>query len=218
MTSPNVSARTSGGTDDAVSDWLASNWRSLAIGAAVIAAGAGGYWLWGRQVALKEERAERAFASASQLAGSGNEDQARTELQKMAERYAGTNAGGLGAMVLAQQLYEQDKAAEAVPMLEKALGSAPAHLRPSMQALIAAGLSAQGKEAEAADRYRRAADLVRGIERDTYLADAARSLGAAGKSAEALAIWKELAEREGSPRAVEARIRVGELSATVQPQ
>lgn len=217
MTTPNLAARSSGGAEDSVADWLATNWRTLAIGAAVVAAAGGGVWLWGRQKALKEERAEKAFASASAIAGGGDQAKARTELEKMAERYAGTNAGSLGAMVLAQTLFEQDKPADGVKVLEKALGSAPAHLQPSLEALMASGLSAQGKEADAAARFEKAAAGVTGSERDSYLADAARAYTAAGKKAEALKIWQQLADRDNSPRAIEARIRVGELTAKPQP-
>lgn len=216
MTTPNLASRSTGGADETVADWLATNWRILAIGAAVVAAAGGGVWLWGRQTALKEERAEKAFASASQIAGGGDQEKARAELQKMVDRYAGTNAGGLGAMVLAQQLFEQDKAADGVKVLEKALGGAPAHLKPSMEALLASGLGQQGKEAEAAARYVKAAGLVTGAEKEGYLADAARAFAAAGSKAEALKLWQQLAEKESSSRSIEARIRIGELSAKTQ--
>ena len=217
MTTPNLATRSTGGADETVADWLATNWRTVAIGAAVIAAAGGGYWLWGRQAALKEERAEKAFATASQIAGGGDQEKARAELQKMVDRYTGTNAGGLGAMILAQQLFEQDKAADGVKVLEKAVGGVPSHLKPSMEALIASGLGQQGKEADAAARFERAAGLVSGNEKDSYLADAARAYAAAGKKDQALTIWRQLAERENSPRSIEARIRVGELTAKAQP-
>ena len=216
MTTPNLATRRTGGADDTVAEWLTANWRTLAIGAAVVAAAGGGVWLWGRQTALKEERAEKAFASASQVAGGGDVEKARTELQKMVDRYAGTNAGGLGAMVLAQQSYEQDKAAEGVKVLEKAIGGAPSHLKASMEALLASGLAQQGKEAEAAARYAKAAGMVSGAEKDSYLADAARAYAAAGNKAEALKLWQQLADKENSSRSIEARIRVGELSAKAQ--
>ncbi|MCU0622823.1 MAG: tetratricopeptide repeat protein [Gemmatimonadaceae bacterium] len=218
MTTPNLATRSTGGADETVAEWLTTNWRMLTIGAAVVAAAGGGYWLWGRQTALKEERAEKAFAAASQIAGGGDQEKARTELQKMVDRYNGTNAGGLGAMVLAQQLFEQDKAADGVKVLEKAVGGAPSHLKASMEALIASGLAQQGKEADAAARYVRAAGQVTGAEKDGYLADAARAYAAAGNKAEALKLWQQLADKENSSRSIEARIRVGELSAKVQPE
>lgn len=215
MTTPNIAAR-KGGIDDSISDWLTDNWRPVAIGAAVVVALGGGWWLWGRQQALRETKAERALATAQGLSPGSPNDQTRAELRKVAERYAGTNAGAIGAMVLAQSLYENGKPAEGVAALEKVLGSAPSHLRGSLEALIAAGLSQQGKEAEAAAKYEAVARRSAGAEQDGLLADAARSFQAAGKKADALRIWRELADRPNATKNVEAKIRIGELVAAPQ--
>jgi hypothetical protein len=87
-----------------------------------------------------------------------------------------------------------------------------------VEGLIAAGLSQQGptKEADAASHYQKAANLSVATDKDGYLAEAARSFTAAGKKPEARAIWADLANRTDSPRAIEAKIRLGELDAKVQ--
>jgi predicted negative regulator of RcsB-dependent stress response len=217
MTTPNFAAPSSG-TDDNIADWLSANWRTLAVGAAIVAAAAGGYWLYERSLALKEEKAEKAFFGAQQSVASGNLDLAKSDLEKLVPRYTGTNAGTMGAMLLAQVLFEQGKPGDGVKVLQDNAGSAPTAMKASVEGLIGAGLSQQGpaKEVDAAAHYRKAAEMSVGADKDGYLAEAARSLTAAGKKAEARAIWAELAGRSDSPRAVEAKIRLGELDAKVQ--
>jgi hypothetical protein len=50
--------------------------------------------------------------------------------------------------------------------------------------------------------------------KDRYLADAARALTSGGKKDEAAKIWSTLATDNTSPFAGEARVRIGELTAT----
>ncbi len=215
MTSPNLAAR-SAGVEESISDWITANWRVVAIGAAVVAAAAGGLWLYNRSQALKEENAEKAYFAAQQSAASGNLDLARADLEKMVGRYAGTNAGTMGAMMLAQIQFDQGKAADGVKTLTSASGSAPATMKAAIEGLIGAGLSQQGKELEAVPHYQKAAELTAGADHDQYLAEMARSYQAAGKTTEARKIWADLAAQPDSPRNLEARVRLGELDAKAQ--
>ncbi|MDX2183059.1 MAG: tetratricopeptide repeat protein [Gemmatimonadaceae bacterium] len=216
MTSPNFAPRAAGGAEDTFTDWLTTNWRTVAIIAGVVAAAGTGYWLFERQQSLKESRAERALLSAQAAVAAGNGTKSIEELQKVASRYPGTNAGTMSALLMAQQSYADGKPEDGLKALQAAAGSAPSHLKASIEAMIGAGLSQQGKEADAAARYEKAAALTSGTDRELYLADAARAYSAAGKKAEAVKLWRQLAEREGSSRSVEARIRLGELEAKVQ--
>ncbi|HVE78986.1 MAG TPA: hypothetical protein VNA89_09005, partial [Gemmatimonadaceae bacterium] len=69
--------------------------------------------------------------------------------------------------------------------------------------------------ADAARRYEDAAEATRFTnERAQHLASAARAKRAAGDAPGALRVWEELARDPQSPLAPEARLRVGELSAT----
>jgi predicted negative regulator of RcsB-dependent stress response len=215
MTSSNLASRQQG-LDETISDWLTHNWRTVAIAAAVVVAAGGGIWLFDRSKAIKEENAEKAFFAAQQSAGSGNLDLARADLEKMVTRYSGTNAGTMGALLLAQIQYEQGKPADGVKTLTAAQSGAPSVMKASIEGLIGAGLSQQGKEADAMGHYQKAADLSVGNDKDGYLAEVARSAAAAGKPDEAKKIWTDIANRPDSPRAVEARVRLGELIAKPQ--
>jgi predicted negative regulator of RcsB-dependent stress response len=215
MTAPNVTTRPRGGADDSITDWLSANWRSLAIGAAVFAAGGGGWWLYQRSVILKEERAEKAYVAAQQSVEAGNLDLGKADLEKLVPRYAGTNAGTMGAMLLAQVHYQQGQFAQGIAVLD-GLKGVPAPMSAGVNALAAAGLEDMGKPAEAGARYEAAAKASTGREREGYLADAARAYQLAGQTDKATALWKQLADASPDSRGGEANVRLGELTAKAQ--
>lgn len=193
--------------------WLLHQ-KKIIIGAIVVAAAGGGYWLFQRSAQIKEEKGGAAFAAAEASFLGGNQALAVTELEKIVTRYSGTTAGAQAAMLIAQSLMEQGKSAEAVTELEKALGSAPAQLKGGMHALIGAALESSGKPAEAAAAYGRAAAASQFTpDRDMQLIEQARNLVAANDLAGAEKIYSEMARREDSPFAGEARVRLGEVSA-----
>ena len=80
----------------------------------------------------------------------------------------------------------------------------------------AGGLEQSGKPAEAAAEYLKASEASKlPSERETYKADAARSFALAGKKEDALKLWQSMADDQSSPLNGEARLRVGELGASV---
>lgn len=197
---------------------LAETWvlyqKQIIIGAIVLAAGGGGFWLWQRSGQIKEEKASAAFQVAEASFMSGNQQLAVTELEKIVTRYKGTTAGTQAAMLIAQAQFEAGKHAEGIAQLEGALGSAPAALKPGILALIGAGLEGAGKPAEAAASYGKAAAASEfEIDRDMQRMEQARNLVAAGDVAGARKIYEEISAREDSPFAGEAKVRIGEVTA-----
>lgn len=186
--------------------------RQLTIGAVVVAAAVGGVWLWQRSVQIREEKGAAAYQTGEMAYVSGNRPLALSELEKVATRYAGTAAGAQAAMLSTQILFDDEKHAEGIAMLEKALGSAKGDLKPGIHALLGAGLEATGKSAEAAEAYGKAAAAARLVgERQSYQMDAARAKAAAGDAAGATELYRVLAAQEDSPFSGEARVRLGEL-------
>lgn len=197
---------------------LAETWllyqKQIITVAVVLAAGAGGFYLWKRSGQIKEEKAGAAFLAAEAAFMSGNKPLAQTELEKIVTRYKGTTSGTQAAMLMAQALFEQGKHAEGIAQLEGALGGAPASLKAGIHALIAAGHEGAGKAAEAAAAYGKAAAASEfTIDQDMYKMEQARVLAGSGDAAGARTIYEEIGGREDSPFAGEARVRLGEVKA-----
>lgn len=188
--------------------------RQIIIGAIVIAASAGGYWLWSRSNQTREDKAGSDFQSAEAIFMSGNKLLAQTELEKITTRYKGTTSGTQAAMLIAQVLYEQGKHAEGIAQLEAAVGSSPDALRAGIHALIGSGLESSGKPAEAAAEFAKAAGVAEfDIDRDMYRMEQARNLIASNDIAAATKIYEEISVREDSPFAGESKVRLGEVTA-----
>ncbi|MBK6488057.1 MAG: tetratricopeptide repeat protein [Gemmatimonadetes bacterium] len=199
---------------DSFMEWAQANARSLGIGAIVIAALGAGTWVVSRSNETKALAASRALAESQRSVASGNLPLAAADLQKVVQRYGSTNAGVQAKLLLAQVLFQQEKVDEGLKLLDET-GKAGA-LQSSLHGLRAGGLEQAGKPAEAAAEYLKASQSTSlSSERESYKADAARALVAAGKKDEALKIWQAMADDQASPLNSEARLRVGELSATV---
>ncbi len=188
--------------------------KKIIVAAIVIAVAGGGFWLFRRSAQIKEEKGGLAFSSAEASFMSGNKALAVTELEKIMSRYAGTTAGTQAAMLIAQAELEQGKTAEAIAVLESGLKSAPDALKGGIHALIGAAHESAGQPAEAAAAYGRAAAAAQfAPDRDMQLIEQARNLVAANDLAGAERIYAEMARREDSPFAGEARVRLGEVTA-----
>lgn len=198
---------------DSLFDMLRSRQREISIGVIAIAAIAVTAWFWRSSVVQKRERAERALNSAANSYYAGNRPLAKTDLEKLVERYAGTPAGAQGVMLLSQLLFEQGEYDAGIKRLEAARRSSGAFAA-SFDGLIGSGLADQKKYEEAARHFLAAADEASLVnDKDLYRADAARVLSEAGKKEQARKIWAEIATRIDSPALGEAKIRLGELSA-----
>jgi len=195
-------------------DWLQAHGRQVGIGAIVVAAIVAGTWVFSRSNATKAAGASRALGDAQRSVASGNLPLAAADLKKLVQRYGSTPAGTQARLLLAQVNFQQGKVAEGLKILDE-IGSAGA-LQPSLHALRAGGLEQSGKPAEAAAEYLKASEASKlPSERETYKADAARSFALAGKKEDALKLWQSMADDQSSPLNGEARLRVGELGASV---
>ena len=194
-------------------DWARANTKTLGIAVGVVAL-AVIVWIgvnqWRNQ---RADAAETALNRARQSYAQGNLPLAQTDLRRVIRQFGGSSAGSQATMLLAQAFYEQGKPDSGLKVLNE--GKAASLDRASFEALKGAGYEQQKKYAEAAQRYRAAADLTEAkIAKDQYMADAARTLTAAGNKAEAEKIWTALAKDNTSALSAEARVRLGELTAT----
>ena len=198
---------------ESIFEWLHVNSRLVAIAAVVVAVAAVGGWLYTRNQAGKELRAEQALLQAEQSLAQGNVPLAQTDLQKLVSTQSGTAGSSQGAMLLAQTYYDKGEYQKGIDVLEKS-GAARKEFEAGAEALIGDGYSQLGKYAEAAAHYRKAAEVTRfQNDREGYLADAARNFMAGKDTAQARQLWQEVLKNENGVFAAEARVRLGELTA-----
>jgi predicted negative regulator of RcsB-dependent stress response len=208
------SAHSSDDPIESVSTWFQSNGKligSMVAGAAAVAVLIFGYRSY---TGSTREKASQALYKAQGPFAEGKLDEARTELDKVATRYASTPSGQQASVLLAQVLYEQKKYDEGIKALEKALGSSSADFRATIEAMIAAGYEMKASWADAAAHYGKASAAAQfPADKHQYEAAQARSLTSGGKVAEARTLWESLAALDGDPVQQEANVRLGELAA-----
>jgi predicted negative regulator of RcsB-dependent stress response len=193
--------------------WLQLNAKPVLIGVGGVAIVVAAVLVYRASNESKREKASVALYAAQTPLGQGKFDEARTELQKVVQRYGGTNAGQQAALLLAQVLYEEGKYPDGIAVLERARGSASNEFRPSIDALIAAGHESAKNMEKAAEFYGKAADEALSTgDKDMYRASQARSLMVAGKLDAAKAIWTDMTKDETGTFAQEAKIRLGEIA------
>jgi predicted negative regulator of RcsB-dependent stress response len=194
---------------DSLMDTVQLYRKQITIGAIVLAALAGGAFLWQASNARKATQAEKAFFDAIELYQQ-KDPKSADALSKVATRYNGTAGGAQAAMILAQSQYDAGKFDDGLKTLEGV--SAPAAFGSGIESLKAAGYEGKGQFDKAAEHYQTAvAKAVLTGEKDYLQGEVARTLAAAGKRTEALKVWESLAAKPDSPMAGEARIRMGEL-------
>ena len=217
MTSPiSTSDRT-----ESLMDWFQLHTREFTWGAMIVVVLAAGGWFYMRSRDLKAERAEKAYYTAIRSQAAGNLPLAESDLRKMIQRYDGTPAAAQARLQLAQILYDQGKIQQGVDELKLAedkIGDderygAGTHL------VLAAGLEQLKKYGDAAAQYEKAAKVARfDADRQRYLSLAAAAYLSGGNTAKAKEIWTDLGADSKGAVAGEARVRLGEMTATAQPQ
>jgi tetratricopeptide (TPR) repeat protein len=197
-------------------EFLTKNKKQVMIGAGAVAVIAVGTWFWIASNNLKEDKAEQAYAGAERSFYSGNTQLAETDLAKVVQRYGGTSAGARATILLAKNYFVTGKPSDGITKLHAAIDwNASKPFRAPMYALIGAGYENQTKFDSAATAYGEAvASANVTADKETYEADQARALTSAGKGPAALKIWQGIADRLSSPLAAEARLRIGELTAS----
>lgn len=200
-------------------DWFQVNSRWVAIGAVVVAVGAGVAWYVPHQRELASENADRMLLDAKRSLNSGNAQLAESDLKKVADRYAGTPSGTEAGMLIGQLHLEKGETAAAVTALRDLVarvgsGSSAAAAR----GLLGDALSQSGKPAEAAAEYERAAAATALVnEKAILMSKAGYAYMAAGNAGQAKPIFERLAADPVSPAlAAEARVRLGELAAAAK--
>jgi predicted negative regulator of RcsB-dependent stress response len=200
-------------SQESFQEFVQRNARTLAYVGVGIVVLAGGAWFYVRSKSLKEQHAAQAYRNALQSIYAGNAPLAQSDLRKLSVRYAGTVAGTEGAMALAKLSYTEGKYQAGIDALKAAR---PVNdMAYDVHTLTAVGYEGLGKSVEAAKEHEAAASAARfDSDRDAAKASAARAYQAGGKREEAIKIWQELAKDPDAPAAAEARVRLGELTAT----
>jgi len=198
-----------------VMQWLDSNRQFLTIVVVAIIIGGSSWWIFSQSRHTKEVNASKALFLAKQSIGAQNQALAKSDLEKLVARYAGTGAGSEGALLLAQMDFDQAKYQEGITVLENASKSAPQPMESEIRSLLGDGYLSMKNPAAAAKEYEKAADLSgRELERASQKGRAARAYSAAGDTAKSRQIWAELVLNAKNPSvAAEARVRLGELTA-----
>ncbi len=199
-----------------LADWFQLNSRYVAIGVATIAAGVLGYWFYTSNAERNARAAETQLLSARRALASGNAQLAATDLKRVATNHQNTRAGVEAALLLSESLFAEGKYEEAIDVLRgfTTRGSAEVE-RAKIYSLIGDGRMQLGQPADAAGEYQRAADAARfDGERTQQLGKRARALVVAGDTAVGRKQWESLTESAVPGIAAEARVRVGELTAT----
>jgi predicted negative regulator of RcsB-dependent stress response len=199
---------------DSIRDWFASRGRPVAyVAAAGLAAVAIGFF-YKESVLRKNERAEAALATAQSAFYAGNAALAKSDLEKVVTRYAGTPGGTQATMLLAQILYGEGKYEDGINRLTSVVGSAPAPMAAAVEELLGSGYADAKKYDQAIEHFNKAADKAEfATGKAMYRAEAARIMQLTGKNAEARKVWEALMNDPESPVISEARVRIGEIDA-----
>jgi len=139
---------------------------------------------------------------------------AASELSRIIENYAGTNAAAEGRLLLAQVRLLQGQPAQAVEALRAFAPGAGAAFRAQAYGLLGAAYENLGRPREAAEAYQTGAERARmDFLRAQMLSDAGRAWAAAGDTAKAVVAYKRIVTELPKEAAVtEARVRLGELT------
>jgi predicted negative regulator of RcsB-dependent stress response len=211
-----TSRPTSSLDSESIGDWLRTNARAVAIGVGVIAAVAIGVVAVKGSSTGRNARADQAYLQAAAPLANGDAATAERELRKVIASYGKASGGVQARMTLAQLLYDKGQYKEGLALLQGA-GNPPEAFRNGVRALTAAGHEGAGQPAEAARIYEELAKATTSEGRKGQLmANAGRAYQAANDRASAQRIWTELVSLDVVGLSDEARVRLGELTASTR--
>jgi predicted negative regulator of RcsB-dependent stress response len=206
---------------DSLMEWFQLHTREFAYAAGIVVLLGAGGWFYIRSRDLKAERAEKAYYTAARSATAGNLPLAESDLRKMIERYDGTPAAAQARLQLAQILYDQGKyqaGVEELRLAEDKIGKTE-DFGSGVHLVMAAGLEQLKKFKDAGEQYEKAAKVARfDADRQRFMSMAASAYMNGGDKAKAKQIWTDLAADSKGAVAGEARVRLGELTATPEPK
>lgn len=199
-------------------EWIATNRRTVMLGAAALAAAILVVWFVLEYQERKELAATNALEEARVALQSGNLPLAGSDLSRIVGTYGGTVAADEATILLAQVRLQQDQPTVAAEEIRAALaGGMRAQFEAAALGLLGTALEQIGNHREAGETFQRASaaswyDFVAA----QYLSDAGRAFLAARDTTRAMAMYESiLSDHEDAPVAREARVRLAELRAAM---
>ena len=194
--------------------WLEKHQKPLMYGIVGLAVLVVGGWLFLETGKRKEVAANDALDRARGAFESGNLPAASTEFQRIAQSFAGTDAGWQADLALNEVRLVSGQAQLAADELTKLIGrNPPPYYLSGAQYMLGGALENLKKFDEAAAAYTRAADVATEDYRqiEARLA-AARATRLAGKEKEALDILRAVVSKypKDTPGVAEAEVRLAE--------
>lgn len=198
------------------SSWLREPKRQAAAGAIAAAVIALGVWFVVTSGRRKEEFASRVLSQALATADKGNLPQASSELQRVIQTYAGTDAASEAVLSLNQIRMASGQSELAAVNLREFVGKNPSPKFVAQAYALLGSADENTKKYEDAGRaYEQAAATAElSYIKAGYLLDAGRAYRLAGKSQDAIRVYRTVVEKyAGSPSVAEAQVRLSELTA-----
>lgn len=201
-----------------VGQWLEENWRTVAMAAGGLLVVALLFVGWSWWSDRRQARAEQLAAEGFALLGPSGADPlaAAAKFDEAAGAAGGTPLGDVARTYRGIALLRAGRAAEAVPILEEASGSAKEPvLRGTAQALLAEALEAAGNADRAAEVYQKLADVpMASFPPELALVRLGELRARQGRLEDARRAWEDVVGRyPESPYAGQARQLLGRLGA-----
>ncbi len=197
--------------------WIHQNRRILIGAGAVVLVVAGGIWFSLSARQRREAFAARSLATARTAAQAGNLPLAASDLARLIDSYGGTMAADEAVILLAQVRLLQEQPEQAITVLERALEAGlDEQFEAAVLGLLGGAFENLERMSDAARAYERAAqaswyDFLAA----QYLIDAGRAHWSAGDTVSAVAAYERIVnDFPDSPSALEAKVRLGELTRT----
>lgn len=183
------------------------------VAGAVVVAGVVGWWMFAAR-GRKERAAEQALQQAQAALQGGDMAQGVSALTGVIDGFRGTLAAHQAVLVLNEVRLSEGQAALAAQELARYAPSAPPQFRAQAFRLSGVAWENTGDAAQAGEAYSRAAESTQGLLASRLLLDAARAYAAGGDSGSARGALERILKDHGdAPAAVEARVRLAELTA-----
>jgi tetratricopeptide (TPR) repeat protein len=209
-----TSIRTSGRPfSERALDWIKAHRQlSLWVGTALVVAAVLFVWTLSTQ-RRSEEIASRELQGARFAFENQNLPLAASELARVVENYANTNAAEEGRLLLANVRMLQGQPQQAIDVLQDFAPRAGRAFRWQAFGLLGGAYETTGKLREAAEAYENASEAGRlDFQKAQMLSEAGRAWTAAGDTTRAIAAYKRIVDdfpKEGM--VTEAKVRLGEL-------
>ncbi|MFQ5704393.1 MAG: tol-pal system YbgF family protein [Gemmatimonadales bacterium] len=196
-------------------EWIKQRRRLLIASGVALAVVGGGVWFTISARERKERFGASALAEARAAANAGNLALAASDLSRLANTFAGSNAAQEASILLAQIRLLEGQPAAAVTELRKFIAQGPnSQFLASAYGLLGTALDQANNPREAAESYLKAVDAAwYDFLKAQYLIDAARTLTQAGDTARAARSYQRVMDEFGdTDMAVEAKLRLAELN------